>query len=136
MQYGPDKPAFGGGPAATVLHPIILVATIVAVILIFVLPRKKVAVPFLLLVFLGSYGQQVYIAGVHLFVLRIIILAGLFRMAFALRADGPPWTKYMSCGWLSVFWLRSFRAEAQREPLFTRRAISGRRLADTFSYVS
>lgn len=99
MQYGPDKPAFGGGATATVLHPIILVATIVAVILILVLPRKKVAVPFLLLVFLGSYGQQVYIAGVHLFVLRIIILAGLFRIAFA--SKGPAGSRFKG-GWTAV----------------------------------
>jgi hypothetical protein len=99
MQYGPDKPAFGGGATATVLHPIILVATIVAVILILVLPRKKVAVPFLLLVFLGSYGQQVYIAGVHLFVLRIIILAGLFRIAFA--SKDPAGSRFKG-GWTAV----------------------------------
>ncbi len=78
-----EKPAFGGGATGSVLHPIIMVATIVAVILILVLPRKKIAAPFLFLVFLGSYGQQIYIAGIHLFVLRIIILAGLFRVAFA-----------------------------------------------------
>jgi len=99
MEYGPDKPAFGGGATATVLHPIILVATILVVILMLVLPRKKVAIPFLLLVFLGSYGQQLYIAGIHLFVLRIIILPGLVRVA--LTSKNLAGSRFVG-GWTAV----------------------------------
>jgi hypothetical protein len=52
-----------------------------AVILIVALPRKFAAAPFLMVTFLGSYGQQLYLAGVHFYVLRILILAGLLRVA-------------------------------------------------------
>jgi hypothetical protein len=81
-----DKTVYGGGATATVLHPVILVATVTVVILMLLLPRKKIVVPFLLLVFLGSYGQQIYISGIHLFVLRIIILAGLVRVVLGSKS--------------------------------------------------
>lgn len=88
MQYGPDRPAFGVGATSTTVHPLILVATVVAVLLILFLPRRRVVFPFLLLIFLGSIGQQFYLGGIHWFVLRIIILAGLVRVAFA-QDKGP-----------------------------------------------
>ncbi len=99
MQYAPDRPAFGGGPTSTTLHPVILVATILVVILILVLPRKRIVGPFLLLTFLGAYGQQIYIAGVHLFVIRILIVAGLIRV-FAAKRE-PDQSRFAG-GWNSV----------------------------------
>lgn len=99
MQYGPDAPAFGGGANSTVLHPVILVATVVVVAMMLVLPRKRVVVPFLFLVFLGSYGQQIYIAGIHLFILRILILTGLARMVTAKLGPGE---KRFAYGWNPV----------------------------------
>ena len=65
----------------SVLHPIVLVALLVACILICVLPKKKVVVPVLFMAFLVPLGQQFYVAGVHLFVLRIVILIALMRAA-------------------------------------------------------
>jgi hypothetical protein len=76
-----------------------MVATIVSVVLILFLPRKKMVIPFLLLVFLGSYGQQIYIAGIHLFVLRIIILAGLVRVALASKQ--PSQSRFVG-GWNAI----------------------------------
>jgi len=76
----PERSAFGGGVNASVLHPVILIATILAVILIVLLPRRRVVAPFLLVTFLGSFGQQIYVAGIHLFVLRILIVVGLIRV--------------------------------------------------------
>jgi hypothetical protein len=74
---------FGGGTDQTILHPLVLVALLLATALIFVLPRRYVLVPFLLTIFLVPQGQQLYIAGVHLFVNRILVLAafvcGLIR---------------------------------------------------------
>jgi len=36
----PDNLRFGGGASETVLHPIVLVAMLIAIALIFLLPRK------------------------------------------------------------------------------------------------
>lgn len=99
MQYAPDKPAFGGGLTATALHPAFLVATVLAVLLILTLPRKRIAAAFLLPIFLGSYGQQIYIGGVHLFVLRILIVVGLIRVFTARRE--PDQSRFVG-GWNSV----------------------------------
>jgi hypothetical protein len=77
--------AFGGGAASTVLHPAVLVMMLVALVLMQVLPRKYVIVPFLLGVFFTPLGQQIYVGGVHLLVMRILILGGwlrLFRIKF------------------------------------------------------
>jgi hypothetical protein len=75
-------PAYGGGLNASIIHPIVLVAMILSIILIFVLPRKYIVIPLLLMIFLAPWGQQIYVAGVHLFVPRILILVTLLRVAF------------------------------------------------------
>ena len=75
-----DQSQFGGGATETILHPIVLVAMILAIILILVLPRKYVVVPILFISFLVPVGQQVVVGGVHWFVFRIIILFGLLRL--------------------------------------------------------
>ncbi len=72
---------YGGGLSESLLHPVVAVAMILAIILIFLLPRKYAAVPFLLVVFLTPLEQQLYIGGVHVFVMRILILAGCVRIA-------------------------------------------------------
>jgi hypothetical protein len=69
-----------------VLHPIVLVAMLVVIVLTFLLPRKYLIVPLLLSTFLIPQGQQFVVGGVHLFVLRIIVLAGLIRMLFSRRS--------------------------------------------------
>jgi hypothetical protein len=71
---------FGGGVAETLLHPIVLVAMVVSVFLILFLPRKYVIVPVLVTSLLVPLGQQVVLDGVHLFVIRIIVLFGCLRM--------------------------------------------------------
>lgn len=72
--------AFGGGAAETVLHPVALAMMIAALVLMQVLPRKYVMVPFLLSVFFTPLGQQLYLGGVHLLVMRILILGGWLRL--------------------------------------------------------
>jgi len=79
----PQNFRFGGGAADTLLHPLVAVAMLVTIVLIFVLPRKYVIVPFLLTIFLFPYGQCVVLGGVHFFVSRILIIAGLARLAAA-----------------------------------------------------
>ena len=73
---------FGGGVNHTIMHPAVMVATVVTILLMFVLPRKYVIIPFLLCVFLVPRGQQLYVAGMHWYVaLRILMLAGLVLLA-------------------------------------------------------
>ena len=72
--------AFGGGADATTLNPIVLSALIVAAILILLLPRKYVILPVLCMTFLVPVSQQLFVGGVHLYIVRIIVLVGMFRM--------------------------------------------------------
>jgi hypothetical protein len=83
----PEHFQFGGGLHETMLHPIVLVAMVVAVVLILFLPRKYVIVPVLVTSLLVPLGQEVFVGGFHLFVLRIIILFGCIRIV---------WTKLLS----------------------------------------
>src|ERR1700738_635551 len=69
------SPAYGGGINASIIHPAVLVAMILSIVLILLLPL-------LLMTFLAPWGQQIYVAGVHLFVPRILILVALVRVAF------------------------------------------------------
>jgi hypothetical protein len=71
---------FGGGVGETLLHPIVLVAMVVSVLLMLFLPRKYVIVPVLFTSLLVPLAQQVFVGGVHLFVIRVIILVGCLRM--------------------------------------------------------
>jgi hypothetical protein len=73
-------PMFGGGGTESVISPIVLVALGLTVILVFLLPRRWVIVPFLCFTFLTPLGQLFYVAGVHIFALRIVILAGFIRL--------------------------------------------------------
>jgi hypothetical protein len=75
----PENIRFGGGSPVTVLHPLVAVAMILAVGLIWFLPRKYVILPALFALFLIPKGQVIVTAGIHFNVCRIIILAGLAR---------------------------------------------------------
>jgi hypothetical protein len=77
----PQNLRFGGGATETLLHPLVAVWMLIAIILIFCLPRKYVATPLLLGAFTIPLGQVVVLGGMHFTVLRILILAGLVRMA-------------------------------------------------------
>jgi hypothetical protein len=79
---------FGGGATASLLHPIALVMLVVCLGLIFVLPLKKVVVPVLVMFFLLPQNQQFFVAGIHLFLLRIIIIAALIRLVGTRMAGG------------------------------------------------
>jgi hypothetical protein len=83
----PDNLKFGGGFAETHLHPAVLAAMLIAILLMFVLPRKFVMVPFLFFTFLTPLGQVWYVSGAHVHAIRILIFAGCVRMA---------WTKFFS----------------------------------------
>jgi hypothetical protein len=76
----PENLRFGGGASETVLHPIVLAAMLIAIVLIFVLPRKNVIWPFLVMAFMVPLGQSILVGGLHFFVIRIIILVVAVRM--------------------------------------------------------
>jgi hypothetical protein len=82
----PDKIRFGGGSAATLLHPLVALAMVLVVVLIFCLPRKHAILPVLLGLFFIPTSQVIVAAGIHFTVFRIIILVGLARFATAKRS--------------------------------------------------
>jgi len=92
-------PKFGGGANETILHPAVLVLMLLALVSFFVLPRKYVIVPVLVSMFLIPLGQQFLVAGVHLFVCRILILAAFIR---ALVSKEPKQKSNYAGGWNSV----------------------------------
>jgi hypothetical protein len=84
---------FGGGAAETVLHPIVLVAMLVTIILLLLLPRKYMVVPFLLAIFLVPLGQHILLGGLHVFVFRLIVLSGWARLLWTkLTKKGGPFS--------------------------------------------
>jgi hypothetical protein len=76
----PENLRFGGGASETLLHPVVLVAMLIAIALIFLLPRKYIIWPFLTMAFLVPLGQSILVGGLHFFVIRIIILVVAVRM--------------------------------------------------------
>lgn len=76
----PENLKFGGGLNSTVLHPFVLVAMIVSIVLILALPRKYAFLPLLVMTLLSYGAQQIYVGGIHLFVSRIIILVAGVRL--------------------------------------------------------
>jgi hypothetical protein len=71
---------YGGGLGSSILHPFVLAAMILTIILIVALPRKYVIIPFLFSILMIPAGQQLIVGGVHLFVFRILILVGCARL--------------------------------------------------------
>ena len=79
MYQNPENLRFGGGADGSMLHPAVMVWMVITIILLFTLPRQKMIVPFLLIVVLGPFGQQLHV-GVHLFVARILIFFAWIRI--------------------------------------------------------
>ena len=98
----PHNIRFGGGIGDTLLHPLVAVATILAIILILCLRRKYVIAPLLLGFFFIPKGQVLVVAGAHFTIARILILVGLARWARFRRsrlAGG-----FNSLDWVFVLW--------------------------------
>lgn len=77
------------------MHPVVLVAFIFATILVFALPRRTMGAPLCFMAFLVPLGQQFYVAGIHLFILRLLI-AFAFIKAMALPRNG---SSRLAGGW-------------------------------------
>src|ERR1700739_4610967 len=78
--YDPGFVAFGGGASSSVLHPVVAVAMCIAIVCMLLLPRKYALAAFLVAVLMTPTGQQLYFGGVHIFVHRILIVAGWVRI--------------------------------------------------------
>lgn len=70
---------FGGG-GDTLVTPLALVVAILAAVLILLLPRKYVVVPFLAACILIPQSEVIVIGGLHFMMLRIMVLAGWVRV--------------------------------------------------------
>lgn len=84
---------FGGGVTETLLGTGVLVLMLLAILLIFLVPRKYVLVPLLSGLFLLPFGQTLVVGGVHVFVTRILLLAGIIRAIVSRPRNG---------GWLGA----------------------------------
>jgi len=99
----------GNGEAASLLHPVVLVALLVAIALILWRPRKFAIVSLILGVFLIPRGQVIVVEGAHFYIRLIIILVGfilVIRSRFAIAGG------LNSIDWLFIVWaLYRFVAE-------------------------
>jgi hypothetical protein len=68
-----------GAAGDSYVHPVIAVAMLVAVVLIFWLPRKRLLAAFLAPAILIPMDQVIVIAGFHFQMIRILVLAGFVR---------------------------------------------------------
>src|SRR5579875_307419 len=75
----PKHLIFGGGAAETMLHPLIAAWMLIAIALMFALPRNRAIFPFLLAFFTIPFAQVILIGGLHFPVLRILIAAAMLR---------------------------------------------------------
>jgi hypothetical protein len=69
-----------GANGETSVHPAILVATSLAIVLMFALPRKHVVAPLLFLSILSPLGQRVMVGPFHFQIFRILVLFGWVRL--------------------------------------------------------
>ncbi len=78
----------GGGAGTSTMHPVVLALLLITIVLVFVLPWKYVLLPVLLIIFLTPFGEQLYVAGLHLPVGRILTLCGLVRVGWMKMQSG------------------------------------------------
>lgn len=81
---------YGGGANASTMTPMVLAATLLAAVFLWVLPRKYKAVPILLIAFLTPFEQQILIGGAHFYVGRIIVMVGICRLLLTKVSSPEP----------------------------------------------
>jgi hypothetical protein len=74
---------FGGGASGTFVNPVCVAMLAATIVLMFVLPRRYVIIPVFLTLFLLPVGQQINVAGVHLYFTRILVMLGGIRVISA-----------------------------------------------------
>ena len=97
---------FGGGAADSAINPLVALWLLIALVLIFALPRGKAIAPFLLAFFTIPIGQVVVLGGFHFTALRVLILAGLVRRATFPKSTlaGKYPGGFSALDWVVVFW--------------------------------
>ena len=83
----PENLRFGGGASGTVFNPIVAVIIILTGVLMCVLSQKKAIVPFVLTSILIPADQVLVVSGLHLNLMRILLLFGLIRI-FIIKGRG------------------------------------------------
>jgi hypothetical protein len=84
---GPENLRFGGGVSGTIINPAVAVVLVLAGVLIWILPQRKIIIPFVLTAILIPYDQILVVVGLHFPVLRILLVFGLVRIFF-IRGSG------------------------------------------------
>lgn len=87
-KYDPGFAAFGGGSTQNVLHPAVAGALILLALLTFFLPRKYIVVPLLLGLLLIPSGQNLYLAGLHVYTGLLLLLFGWLRIIGSKLSSG------------------------------------------------
>ena len=101
----PEHLRFGGGATETSIHPFVAIGLLVAIILIFVLPRGKAITPFLIAFFTIPIGQVLVLGGFHFTALRVLILAGLIRRATSQKSSlGKFPGGFNAVDWATILW--------------------------------
>lgn len=94
----------GGGETAITLAAGIAVA--LAILLILLLPRKYVVVPFLLAILLIPIGEKIVVGGIHLMMFRVMLFFGGFRLLISLMIPSSNGAKFRmnSIDWAVILW--------------------------------
>lgn len=96
----PEHLQFGGG-GDTSIHPLVAVYLVLAVLLVWFLPRRRAIAPFLFAFFTIPIEQVLVVGGFHFTALRFLILAGLARRVFSRRL---PSDRFSAIDWAVVLW--------------------------------
>jgi len=93
------QPSRFGGAGSSYVHPFIISVILLALVLMFVLPRKKVILPFLATALLIPMDQVLVIGGLHFQMLRVLIVFGWIRL-FTLKSSRG--TRLLAGGWNGI----------------------------------
>jgi hypothetical protein len=99
----PEHLRFGGGATDSIISPFMAIYLLIAIVLILVLPRRMVIVPFLVAFFTIPIEEVIVAGGLHFTALRILILAVLARRIILPRRDKYP-GGVNSIDWFVILW--------------------------------
>jgi hypothetical protein len=88
MYQDPANMRLGGGAGGTTLDPVVAVALLIAMVLVLMLPKRQIIVPFLVVSMMAPFGQQLYVGGFHFYIARTLGLVGWLRIAFSKMTSG------------------------------------------------
>ena len=89
----PDNYYFGGG-GVTLITPLSLVLLGLALVLLFLLPRRYVIIPLLASALVIPLGNQIVVSGVHFMTYRLVLLAAWMRIGALLISREHPFPRF------------------------------------------